>query len=80
MEARHMLWPWNSPAESDRRAAARDARFVQIAREAHERARCDLGAQRLKPRDWESGHVFAPDIRQRRVRRIGELSGRGGRA
>ncbi len=74
------MWLWNSLAESDRRAAARDERFVQIARDAHERARRDLGAQLLKPRDWESEHVFAPDTRQRWARRIGELSGRGGRA
>jgi hypothetical protein len=33
--------------------AERQARFVRIARAAHECARRDLGPQQLKPRDWE---------------------------
>jgi hypothetical protein len=47
---------------------------VQIARDAHERARHDIGAQRLKPRDWEAGERPAPDIATKPVRRIAELS------
>lgn len=48
-----MSWPWTSQTETSRRAADRKARFVQIARDAHDRARRDLGPQALKPRDWE---------------------------
>jgi hypothetical protein len=72
------MWPWNSPVEAARRAAAREARFIGIAREAHERARHDLGPQQLKPRDWESEPTPANDRREAPVRRIAELRGRDG--
>ena len=48
-----MFWPWKSLAAAARLASEREARFVRIARQAHERARRDLGPQALKPRDWE---------------------------
>jgi hypothetical protein len=48
-----MRWPWHSPETTTRRADERKARFVRIAREAHERSRQDLGDQKLKPRDWD---------------------------
>jgi hypothetical protein len=50
-----MSWSWRTPIQAAQRAAAREAHFVAIAREAHDRARGHLGPQRLKPRDWEFG-------------------------
>ena len=72
------MWPWNSPVEAARRAAAREARFIGIAREAHERARRDLGPQQLKPRDWEAEPALASDRREHPLRRIAELRGHDG--
>jgi len=46
-------WPWRSPKEAARRAAERDARFVRVGREAHERSRDQSGPQKLKPRNWD---------------------------
>jgi hypothetical protein len=48
-----MPWPWNSSERATRLAEDRKARFVQIARDAHERARRELGDQKLKRRDWD---------------------------
>ena len=58
-----MSWLWKSTAEAARLADRREARFVKIAREAHERARGELGPQKLKPRDWEHGSLPTSDRR-----------------
>lgn len=50
-----MRWlPWRSAAEAARIDANRRRRFVQVARDAHERTRGQLGPQPLKPRPWEA--------------------------
>jgi hypothetical protein len=68
-----MSWSWRSPEQAAQRAAAREAHFVAIGREAHERARRNLGPQRLKPRDWEFGFAgaAAPPCEAREDKRDG---------
>lgn len=64
-----MHWPWTPHAEAARLAGERKARFIQLAREAHEGARQRLGPQKLKPRDWEPGPC--EDRRHLRAQRRG---------
>ncbi|NNM71332.1 hypothetical protein [Enterovirga aerilata] len=72
-----MIWPWRSPAELARRVARREARFVEIARVAYERARGELGPQKLKPRDWEPDPPAPPTGKAAARARAGRLRAEG---